>query len=336
MNKALNQTELFLSSIKSKETRDHYSHFLQKYIHFLGSGDKNDAKEIEGKIIEFILRLKKEGKSHAAISNYLAPIKLFYSINDVALNVKKIDRFMPEQKRRRKDRKYENDVILSMLSISDERMKVVILLMTSSGIRIGAIPSLRVGHLQDRMLTVYEHDREEYITFITFECRKATDNYLEMRARYGEKITQDSLLIREQFDVRCPGKPRAIERHLIQYKLYDLARRAGVDNNDVAVAHGFRKFFTSQLVDSDVRAEIREMLLGHKIGLASAYYRPSEEEMYQEYEKALNNLTINEEYRLKTENQELKEKNKDNEYIIRGKLEEKDKQIEELEKTGKV
>jgi hypothetical protein len=34
------------------------------------------------------------------------------------------------------------------------------------------------------------------------------------------------------------------------------------------------------------------MLLGHKIGLASCYYRPTEQEMYEEYEKAIDNLTI--------------------------------------------
>jgi hypothetical protein len=34
------------------------------------------------------------------------------------------------------------------------------------------------------------------------------------------------------------------------------------------------------------------MLLGHKIGLASAYYRPIVEEMYKEYSKAIDNLTI--------------------------------------------
>jgi hypothetical protein len=41
------------------------------------------------------------------------------------------------------------------------------------------------------------------------------------------------------------------------------------------------------------------MLLGHKIGLASAYYRPTEQERYEEYTKAVNLLTINEENRLK-------------------------------------
>jgi hypothetical protein len=34
------------------------------------------------------------------------------------------------------------------------------------------------------------------------------------------------------------------------------------------------------------------MLLGHKIGLASAYYKPTEEDMQEEYEKAMDNLTI--------------------------------------------
>lgn len=40
------------------------------------------------------------------------------------------------------------------------------------------------------------------------------------------------------------------------------------------------------------------MLLGHKIGLASCYYRPSVEEMLAEYEKAIDNLTIDPSNRL--------------------------------------
>jgi hypothetical protein len=67
----------------------------------------------------------------------------------------------------------------------------------------------------------------------------------------------------------------------------------------VPFLHGFRKFFTKQLVDSKVNPEIREMLLGHKIGLASCYYKPTEAEMLQEYKKAVGLLTINEENRLK-------------------------------------
>jgi hypothetical protein len=53
-------------------------------------------------------------------------------------------------------------------------------------------------------ITVYEGFKEEYITFTTPECSIAIDNYLNMRERYGEKLIQDSYLIREQFDVRDP------------------------------------------------------------------------------------------------------------------------------------
>lgn len=41
------------------------------------------------------------------------------------------------------------------------------------------------------------------------------------------------------------------------------------------------------------------MLLGHRIGLASAYYKPTVQEMLNEYLKAINLLTINEENRLR-------------------------------------
>jgi hypothetical protein len=53
------------------------------------------------------------------------------------------------------------------------------------------------------------------------------------------------------------------------------------------------------MVRAKVSAEAREMLLGHSIGLNKAYYRPDESEILQEYLKAVDLLTINEENRLK-------------------------------------
>lgn len=60
------------------------------------------------------------------------------------------------------------------------------------------------------------------------------------------------------------------------------------------------------------------MLLGQKIGLASAYYKPTNDDFLAEYQKAVNNLTINEKYKLKMqvkklviENSQLQELAKD-------------------------
>lgn len=48
-----------------------------------------------------------------------------------------------------------------------------------------------------------------------------------------------------------------------------------------------------------MKAEIREMLLGHKIGLTGVYNRPAQREMYAEYQKAEDNLTIDPNQRLR-------------------------------------
>lgn len=276
---------------------------------------ETNPRLIEQQIIKFIIDMKQQNKSHSAIQNYTNAILAFYKINDVVLNTTKISKFMPEDKRVKKDRAYEHQEISKLLEIAEDRFKVIILLMASSGIRVGSIPALKLRNLDDNKtkLTVYDGTREEYFTFITPECKKAIDNYIDMRARYGEKINDDSYLIREQFNTRLKGAaPRPIKTITILTKLIEMSVRCGIRNQGIRVpiAHGFRKFFTTQLINSKLNPEIREMLLGHKIGLASAYYRPTEQEMYNEYMKAVNLLTINEENRLKIKVQLLEgEKN---------------------------
>jgi integrase len=264
---------------------------------------ENNPRLIEKKIIDFILYLRDQGKSCSAIRNYLTPIKSFYKINDVVLNDKKILKFLPEQLKVGNDRAYTHEEISKMLEIADERMRAVILLLSSSGIRIGAIPNLTLGNLQGNKLVVYQGTREEYLTFINPECKHAVDSYLDMRSRYGEILNDKSCIIREQFDIRDKSaiqNPKILKSHSLAWRIAIIAERSGIrkrghDKNkrqNIMVAHGFRKFFTEQCVNAKVNPEIREMLLGHKIGLMSSYYRPNENDMYAEYEKVEDNLTI--------------------------------------------
>jgi len=81
----------------------------------------------------------------------------------------KINRFIPVQKKVKKDRAYTHEEILKVLEIADERIRTIVLLMASSGIRLGAIPLLKLSNLNDFRLTIYENDRKEYFTFITPE-----------------------------------------------------------------------------------------------------------------------------------------------------------------------
>ena len=327
------QIKLFEESIKSQYTRRAYVIYLTKYIEHLGSKFNSllkepnpDPKKIEQSIIEYIILLKKT-KSYGAIHNYLSAIIAFYKINDIILNTNKIKQFMPEQRKSNKDRAYTHEEILKLLEFADERMRTVILLLASTGMRSGAIPGLTLSNLEEieievgikiYKITVYENHHEEHFTYCTPECAKTIDEYLEMRKRYGEKLNPNSYLVREQFDVRDPfaiSKCQMTVAITLQNKILDLAVRSGIRKRhtleldekhqggsfrkEVPIAHGFRKFFTTQLVNSKLNPEIREMLLGHTIGLASAYYKPTDDDFLIEYQKAVNNLTINEVNKLK-------------------------------------
>ena len=72
--------------------------------------------------------------------------------------------------------------------------------------------------------------------------------------------------------------------------------------------YAFRKYFNTCLANCDVNVTIKEMLMGHSVGLDDAYYKPNEKQLISEYSKAINELTINEENRLKNKVTELQEK----------------------------
>ncbi|HEY7227028.1 MAG TPA: hypothetical protein VH481_02770 [Nitrososphaeraceae archaeon] len=147
---------------------------------------------------------------------------------------------------------------------------------------------------------------------------------METRSRYGEKISQESLLIREQYDSRnqfaVARAQQQVKTRTLTWKLVTLAERCGIRQKEqieeggpiaasirkeVSIAHGFRKFFTTQMVSLKLNPEIREMLLGHSIELASCYYKPTELEMYDEYQKSIDNPTISDENRLRRKVEKL-------------------------------
>jgi integrase len=359
--------KLFEESIKSEETKRVYLVYLNKYLEFPGSKklieyDLTDPRKIEEHIINFIISMKKDGKAFTAIHNYVSAICKFYKVIDVILNTDKINQYLAEFRKSKKDRAYTHEEIHTLLDIADERMRAVVLLLSSAGMRVGAIPDLRLRNLDSvesinesnyhsgiHKITVYEGFKDEYITFTTPECSKAINEYLSMRSRYGEKLDKDSFLIREQFDVRdqfAVLKSQQMKPQTITKKLIDLAERSGLRQKevlqegsnkkraeirkDVPIAHGFRKFFTSQLVEADLKTELRWLLEGHKLkGNDSHYVRVTEKRLQQEYEMAINHLTINEENRLKIENRILK--------IDKSRIDELELKIQKLERRhGKI
>jgi flagellar capping protein FliD len=73
-----------------------------------------------------------------------------------------------------------------------------------------------------------------------------------------------------------------------------------------------------------------ETLMGHSIGISDSYYRATEEELLQDYVKAAGHLTFNTELKLQKQVEELTEKTQDSDYMIKAKLQEKDKELHDF------
>lgn len=72
----------------------------------------------------------------------------FFEINDVVLNKKKINRFKGENIAKFEYYSYTTEELSKLLSNSNERGKAVVLLMASTGMRVGALPHLKLKHLK--------------------------------------------------------------------------------------------------------------------------------------------------------------------------------------------
>jgi integrase len=312
--------------LSSKHTKLHYK---KNFIHFLRcqGTDENtlierantNPRQVESMIINHIRHLTdKQGLGHGSIRAHCFSIFHFFEMNDINLNKRKIIRFLPPNEGTREDRAYSHVEINQILQMCDERSRVMILLMASTGMRIGAIPILQIGDLTEipqyklYKITVYASSpKDRYYTFCTPECKNAIDSYLSYRERFGEQIKPSSSpLIREQFDIRDPfrvAKPKQVTEDSVLWTIKQLLKRVGKVNK-VKQSHGFRKFAVSMMIKAKVDYSSREYLVGHRHsrGLDVSYDRTSEEDRLQEYLKAVDLLTINPENRLKQENQDLK------------------------------
>jgi integrase len=293
----------------------------------------NSAEQVKTMILKYIIHLKKIAKQSAgkpkkgelsvnSIKYYLTGVKSFLEFNEIALPWKKIAKFYPNDVTN-SYRSYTKEEIKKFLSVADPRDRCIILLMASSGIRVGAIQTLKVksikrldGHVG--IVTVYPESKDSvYATLVTPEFLASLDEYLKYRKSQGEKMTDESWLIRDKFATFSNKTNRAIPPSVksINKQMRFLLRKAGLPFEDLQPDHSLRKFFNTALMNSDVTYTFKELLMGHSLKLDNVYYDKNNEKSQQkillEYMKAIDALTINDEYRLKKKIVEYEEKLKD-------------------------
>lgn len=337
-----------------------YKGTLQDQAKLFLENARQNAQWAEAELMKFITFQRERVEAREIVSstirNYIKATKLFCQMNDLVLNWDKIRRGLPSARQSANDRAPTLEEIKRLLEYPDRRMKPIIYTMVSSGIRIGSwdylcwkhvSPILENGKLIAAKLQVYAGDPEEYYCFITPEAYTSLNDWMEFRSGYGEVITGDSWLMRDIWQTTnitygaklglatCPKKLRSSGiRRLLERALWEQGLRHplvnGVRRHEWKAAHGFRKFFKTQ-AERTMKSLNVEILMGHNIGLADSYYKPSEQELLKEYLSAVVLLTIHDDKtKLEKQLKELEDKSNDNEYIIEGRLHEKEVQIQTL------
>ena len=347
----------FLDSIAAEATKKTYAHAMEQFCDYIKNPDVSllvaagrEPRLIEAQVIDYIVHLKDKGLSYSRLNVVLAALFHFYTMNDVTLNRKKVSRFIGKKNMKagsEKGRAYTRDQIAQILAVADERIKAIILLLASSGIRIGALPGTKLNHLvaeggntssssndgnssnrssnRSNIYRISVYDGE-YFTFCTPEAKKAIDEYLQYRERCGEKLNPDSPLIREQFarhdtlKVRHPYPTNLgnmvglvaetlIKAGIRQRDYMTENQTRGKARKEIPLNHGFRKFFNTALMNADVHPSFKKLLMGHSVQLDDVYYDKgsdkSRAKLLEEYSKAIDALTINEENRLRKKVEEL-------------------------------
>ena len=240
---------LFLSLLGSPESKRQYPQRLQVFFNFLGlEGDikdqstsfikqykKQDGEELERQLIMFAAhqkdRVVKKEISPSTVPNYFKAIKLFCEANRMGRNVgwKVVSKAIPRGFSAADDRAPTLEEIQKLLEFPDRRIKPLVLILVSSGIRIGAFEQLKWKHITPlyrnetneliaAKILVYPGDREQYYSFLTPEAYNTVKDWMDYRSLCGEDITKESLVMRDIWqngDVEGAANPKPLNSFAI-------------------------------------------------------------------------------------------------------------------------
>jgi hypothetical protein len=158
-------------SAKAKEDTNWLINSIVRYLQF--HRQRVDRKEITGSTLRY----------------YIKPIKLFCEQMDIEIPWRRITRGMPRGRRHANDWAPTLDDIRKITDYLDRRIKPIVYLMASSGIRLGAFDYLRWGDIAPTIkddncvaakIRIYAEEEDEYFSFITkeaYDCLLEWMNY---------------------------------------------------------------------------------------------------------------------------------------------------------------
>lgn len=174
---------------------------------------KNDSNLLQSYLIRFInsqkSRIENKEIAEGTLRNYIKAIKLFFSMNDIIINWKKLSKGIP-QVYTKQDRIPTLDEIKKLLDHPDRRIKPIVLTMLGAEIRVGSWEHLKWKHVipikrnnvivAAKIIIKNTKINTEYFSFISPEAYRALKDWMEFRKLHGEAITEESWLVRNNWE----------------------------------------------------------------------------------------------------------------------------------------
>lgn len=321
---------MFHTAIKTEATKVQYDYHLEKFRKYFIIKDYESLLKIPPKrsqemVEDYIISLKSKNLARGTIKNPICALELFYSMNDIILNFKKIRKMLPEQKKAGGGKPYSTEQVQAMLKAfsNDSTFHALTLFMSASGVRSGFSEELKMRHLTDLKngcysVLVYADTKDEYMTFIHQEAVKSLENYFEYRRKQGESLGPDSWVFCNKEDCSRPLSSKTIT-HRFDFKfrnILDCGKKIG-NRYEIEIVYGLRKRWNTIMKNnSDIDKSFVEKMFAHTVktfSLDTVYHKPDIEKLFSEYQKGIRELMISDEYRLRFE------------------LDQKDKELSEIE-----
>ena len=350
--------KIFEHSIRSDQTRDTYKYMLEKFrkwatVNNLDELLQADQKSIQRLIEDYVMYLK--GKiSPNSFTPQLAPVILFFQVNDINLNLIKIKKMYPETVKKSGYGAYSREDIQSMLeNTNKKRTKAIIHVLASTGCRAGALTGLKMKDIEDyencKSILFYADDKEEYYGFLTPEASKALGDYFEERMQNNERFTPETPVFRESYQLASlPARHLSLQllTQIIEATLKSIKRvRTPNGRYTVQLIHGYRKYFNLVMKDrSNSNLSLCEKLMGHSvtIPLDNNYAPFSKEKLFEEFRKTIPLLIISDVERkqafIESQKKKITELSKKEDQIqkLSRKVDEQQEKQEEIVETIKL
>ncbi|MGI0027044.1 MAG: tyrosine-type recombinase/integrase [Nitrosopumilaceae archaeon] len=317
---------LFDKAIKSPKTKVVYHYLLKEFLSFTKCNTYDeiilfDVDKLQKTLEDYLLFLEEKGLKGSSIKTRLAPVLLFLDMNKKSYHKRVLRNLIPsKQGRMGGEAPFTTEEIRRMLNCTTKlRTRALIHFLASTGVRPNAIadPVLRMKHLENidsgcKAVKIYDDSDEAYWSFLTPEASKALDDYIKSRKLNGEDITDESPIFTnsdDAFNVKNDYLSVTSLKHIITY----LLKAAGIERTKTgarynkATSYGFRKRFNGILkMNNSVNSNIAEKLMAHKNGLDGVYLKPTRDQCFNEFVKAIIDLTIDDSERNKIKMAEMK------------------------------